>query len=187
MLRTTTSNLIAVRRLLLEPDDPEVGGLGREQRCRLHRKPATMSVPWPLLSAIPLGQPQPRDRLMLPWLLSVPGSNVERAGLEDAVSRHCGRGRFNGPRPEAISRDTCGAALRRYEKHTGDILAFHTEEDLGIARPGFWSALAPRKRASDYRHRDQAATASFPMMITSDRRHQLHNVRGKRPTPRVRA
>jgi hypothetical protein len=41
--------------VLLEPDDPEVCGPRREQRYRLHRKRATMSVPWPLLSATPIG------------------------------------------------------------------------------------------------------------------------------------
>jgi hypothetical protein len=60
ILRTTTSNLIAVGRVLLEPDDPEVCGPRREQRYRLHRKRATMSVPWPLLSATPIGQEHAR-------------------------------------------------------------------------------------------------------------------------------
>jgi hypothetical protein len=40
---TTTSNLIAVRRLLLEPDDPEVSGPTPEQRYRLHRGAAVKS------------------------------------------------------------------------------------------------------------------------------------------------
>jgi hypothetical protein len=57
--RTTTSNLIAVRRLLLEPDDPAVCGPAPEQRCRLHRKRATRSMPWLLLSATGFGQDHP--------------------------------------------------------------------------------------------------------------------------------
>jgi len=48
--------------VLLEPDDPELCGPRWEQRYRLHRKRATMSVPWPLLSATPLGQIGPRMR-----------------------------------------------------------------------------------------------------------------------------
>jgi hypothetical protein len=41
--------------LLLAPDDPEVCGLAPEQRYRLHRKRATMSMLWLLLSATALG------------------------------------------------------------------------------------------------------------------------------------
>ncbi len=52
---TTTSNLVAVRRLLLEPDDPEVCGPA-PQRYRLKRKRATMSMPWLLLSATAVGR-----------------------------------------------------------------------------------------------------------------------------------
>jgi hypothetical protein len=57
-LRTTTSNLVAVRRLLLAPDDPEVCGPAPQQRYRLHRKRATMSTPWLLLSTTAGGQEQ---------------------------------------------------------------------------------------------------------------------------------
>jgi hypothetical protein len=44
LVRTTTSNLIAVRRLLLAPDDPESSGPAPEQRYRLHRKAARTSM-----------------------------------------------------------------------------------------------------------------------------------------------
>jgi hypothetical protein len=54
-MRTTTSNLIAVRRLLLEPDNPEVCGPAPEQRYRLHRKRPTMSMAWLLVSATAVG------------------------------------------------------------------------------------------------------------------------------------
>ncbi|MGZ4326010.1 MAG: hypothetical protein ACXVHJ_29340 [Solirubrobacteraceae bacterium] len=55
MLRTTTSNLTAVSRVLLEPDDPEVCGPTPEHSYRLHRKRATTSMPWLLLSATTIG------------------------------------------------------------------------------------------------------------------------------------
>lgn len=60
MVRTTTSDLIAVIRVLLEPDDPEVCGPAPEQRYRLHHKRATMSMPWLRLSATAVGQPGSR-------------------------------------------------------------------------------------------------------------------------------
>jgi hypothetical protein len=46
LLRTTISNLIAVRRLLLEPDDPEACDTAPAQRYRLRCKRATMSTPF---------------------------------------------------------------------------------------------------------------------------------------------
>ena len=60
MLRTTTSNLIAVSRVLFDPDDPEVCGPAPAQRYRLHRKRATMSMPWLRLSATAVAHNQPR-------------------------------------------------------------------------------------------------------------------------------
>jgi hypothetical protein len=52
---TTTSNVTAVRRFLLEPDDPEVCVPAPEQRYRLLRKRATMSMCWLLRSATAVG------------------------------------------------------------------------------------------------------------------------------------
>jgi hypothetical protein len=51
--------------LLVEPDDPEVCGPAPEQRYRLHRKRATMSMPWLLVSAIAVGQD--RSCSSRPW------------------------------------------------------------------------------------------------------------------------
>jgi hypothetical protein len=46
--------------LLVVPDDPEVCGHSPEHRHGLHRKRATMWMPWLLLSAAGFGHEQPR-------------------------------------------------------------------------------------------------------------------------------
>jgi hypothetical protein len=88
--RTTTSNLIAVRRLLLAPDDPEVCGPALEQRYRLRRKRATMSMPWLLPSATAPGRGRERDGLG--------GRSRRRRPRPGATGR-----RLQGPRPRGGS------------------------------------------------------------------------------------
>jgi hypothetical protein len=55
LVRTTTSNLITVRRLLVVPADPGLCSPSPEERYRLHGKRATMSMSLLLLSATAVG------------------------------------------------------------------------------------------------------------------------------------
>ena|SRR5450755_1544386 len=61
-----------------EPDDPEVCGPAPEQRYRLHRKRATMSMPWLLVSATAVGQNRPRRRGDAGRILLQPDSPANR-------------------------------------------------------------------------------------------------------------
>jgi hypothetical protein len=86
---TTTSDLVAVRRLLLEADDPEVCGPAPQQRYRRHRKPATLSMPWLLLSATAIGQQEPRNgAFSYPRELECRSPLADRADRSRLASRH---------------------------------------------------------------------------------------------------
>jgi hypothetical protein len=68
---TTTSTVIAITRLSLAPEDPEVRRPA-EGRCRLGSKGAIASSQWLLPSATGLGQSEPRTETAVALPLSMP-------------------------------------------------------------------------------------------------------------------
>jgi hypothetical protein len=84
-----------------EPDDPEVCGPAPEQRYRLHRKRATMSMPWLLVSATAVGQIGSRDPIVGTWLLRRRSSRPLRAGISaETIARAVPDGRSGLGRKE---------------------------------------------------------------------------------------
>jgi hypothetical protein len=70
-----------------------------------------MWMPEPALNATAIGQPEPRDRLILAWLFFEAGARAEAANASDAKCRQTGRARRGAPQRKAIISRGAGKAL----------------------------------------------------------------------------